>query len=78
MSEIVAKYVAGQRATHNRDGKYTVAWRLWSDGRVERTNSRSQYRPVRRGETLPRAIIEAARQHGIALAVDSEADRIEN
>ena len=70
MREIIAKYIAGRRPTHNGDGQYILVWRLWSDGRVERTNSRGKYRPVKAGETLPREIVTAAENHGVTLQVE--------
>ena len=67
MTEIVAKHVVGLRVTHNRDGRYTRSWRLWSDGRVERTNSRSKYQPYLATETVPEPILRAAEAANISI-----------
>jgi len=72
MTKIIAKYVCGRRTTHNGDGSYTLAWRLWSDGRVERTNSRSKYQTYFTDERIPEAIIKAAMDAGIAIQAGRE------
>jgi hypothetical protein len=65
MRRIITKHVAGYKPTHNRDGRFLQCWRLWSDGIVERTNSRSQYRPI--SDIPPQPIVEAAKKAGITI-----------
>ena len=67
MPEIIAKHTVGQKATHNKDGKFTRTWRLWSDGRVERTDSQSKYQQKFASEKPPAEIIEAAETAGIEI-----------
>jgi len=67
---IICKHVVGLKVTHNRDGFFTRAWRLWSDGRVERTNSKSKYQPMRRGEQVPAQIAAAAAAAGVTILHD--------
>ena len=67
MTKIIAKHVCGRRTTHNGDGSYTLVWRLWSDGRVERTNSRSKYQTYFSDEQIPAEITAAAQSAGIEI-----------
>lgn len=69
--EVIAKHTTGQNKTHNKDGLYTKCWRLLSDGRVQRTNTKSKYQPMRRGEKPPAEIVEAAKSAGIAIVYPS-------
>ena len=46
------------KATHNGDGRYKKTWRLWSDGTVQRTSSRSKYQQPFTDELIPQAIRE--------------------
>jgi len=55
------------KATHNGDGRYKKTWRLWSDGTVQRTSSRSKYQPPFTDEMVPQTIREVAHQHGVTL-----------
>ena len=55
------------KATHNGDGRYRKCWRLWSDGTVERTSSRSKYQKPFTDEGVPQTIREVAHQHGVTL-----------
>ncbi len=68
-AKIIAKHTVGSKRTHNGDGKFTRVWRLWSDGRVERTNSRSKYQPMIAGEMVPGEIVAAAEKAGVALGL---------
>jgi hypothetical protein len=55
--EIVHKFKAGFRATHNGDGKYLLVWAVGVDGQVYRTTGRSMgYRPAQPGATYPDTI----------------------
>jgi hypothetical protein len=62
---IIAKHTVGFRPTHNKDGKFLRVWRLWNDGIIERTNSRSKYRPT--SDTPPQVIVDAAKLAGVTL-----------
>lgn len=66
MRTIIAKTSKGA-TTHNGDGRYRRCWRLWSDGVVERTSSRSKYQPPFRDETVPPVIRAAAEERGVFL-----------
>jgi len=66
MRTIIAKTSKG-KSTHNGDGRYRRCWRLWSDGVVERTSSRSKYQPPFRDETVPPVIRAAAEKRGVFL-----------
>ena len=70
---ILVKSSKGKR-THNGDGRYRKCWRLWSDGTVERTSSRSKYQPPFTEELVPQKIRETAHEHGITLAGFRERD----
>ena len=61
-------------ATHNGDGRYRKVWRLWSDGTVERTSSRSKYQQPFTDELIPQAIRETAHEHGVTLKGFRERD----
>lgn len=69
MSErtIIAKHTTGSKTTHNRDGKFTRCWRLWNDGVVERTNTRSKYQPRYECEAVPKPLVEAAAAAGVEI-----------
>lgn len=43
------------------------SWRLWSDGRIEKTNKARKYRLVGAHMTPPDALMSAARERGIKL-----------
>jgi len=62
------------KATHNGDGRYRKSWRLWSDGTVERTSSRSKYQPPFTDELVPQTIREVAHEHGVTLQGFRERD----
>ena len=62
------------KRTHNGDGRYKKTWRLWSDGTVERTSSRSKYQPPFTEELVPQKIRETAHEHGITLKGFRERD----
>tara|TARA_Y100000310_G_scaffold306752_1_gene348176 strand:- start:82 stop:336 length:255 start_codon:yes stop_codon:yes gene_type:complete len=62
------------KATHNGDGRYRKCWRLWSDGTVERTSSRSKYQKPFTDEMVPQTIREVAHQHGVTLKGFRERD----
>ena len=62
------------KATHNGDGRYRKVWRLWSDGTVQRTSSRSKYQPPFTDEMVPETIREVAHQHGVMLTGFRERD----
>ena len=70
---IIAKSSKGKR-THNGDGRYRKVWRLWSDGTVQRTSSRSKYQPPFTDELVPQTIREVAHQHGVTLKGFRERD----
>ena len=70
---IIAKSSKGKR-THNGDGHYRKCWRLWSDGTVQRTSSRSKYQPPFTDEMVPQKIRETAHEHGITLKGFRERD----
>ena len=70
---ILAKSGKG-KCTHNGDGSYRKVWRLWSDGTVERTSSRSKYQKPFTDEMVPQAIREVAHEHGVALKGFRERD----
>ena len=62
------------KATHNGDGRYRKVWRLWSDGTVQRTSSRSKSQPPFTAEMVPETIREVAHQHGVTLKGFRERD----
>ena len=62
------------KATHNGDGRYRKVWRLWADGTVQRTSSRSKYQPPFTDEMVPETIREVAHQHGVMLTGFRERD----
>ena len=62
------------KATHNADGRYKKTWRLWSDGTVQRTSSRSKYQPPVTDELVPHKIRETAHKHNLPLIGFRERD----
>lgn len=70
---ILVKASKGKR-THNGDGRYRKVWRLWSDGTVQRTSSRSKYQPPFTDEMVPQTIREVAHQYGVTLKGFRERD----
>ena len=71
---IIAKSSKGKR-THNGDGSYyRKVWRLWSDGTVQRTSSRSKYQQPFTDELVPQKIRETAHEHGVTLIGFRERD----
>ena len=62
------------KRTHNGDGSFRKSWRLWSDGTVERTSSRSKYQQPFSEEMVPQTIREVAHQHGVTLQGFRERD----
>jgi hypothetical protein len=67
MATIIAKHTVGAKITHNKDGKFTRAWRLLDDGTVERTNSKSKYQRYLAGEKIPAALLAAAEKAGLTI-----------
>lgn len=59
----MAAIIVKQTVKSKRDGDRT--WRLWSDGRVDHTNSKSNYQQYMEGETPPAALLTAAKKAGI-------------
>ena len=70
---IIAKSSKGKR-THNEDGHYRKVWRLWSDGTVQRTSSRSKYQQPFTDEMVPEKIRKVAHEHGVTLKGFRERD----
>ena len=64
---VIAKHVCGRRTAHTGDGCFTLSWRLWSDGRLERTNGRSKYQRYIVGECVPAALLSAAKCNGVSV-----------
>lgn len=54
--EVVKKINQGLHITHNHDGRFQKMWALGVDGRIYRTTSRGQYRPMQAAETAPAEI----------------------
>lgn len=65
--EVIFKTSTGGRPTHNGDGNFRRVWRLWSDGQVERTSSRSKYQAPFRRETVPPIVTQWAHDLGLTL-----------
>jgi DNA invertase Pin-like site-specific DNA recombinase len=56
--EVVRKFHAGLKATHNRDGRYNLVWAITADGHIYRTYGRrgGTWRETRAGEIPPPAL----------------------
>ena len=55
------------KATHNGDGHYKKTWKLLDTGKVERTNSRSRYVEPFTTDTVPKIILDTAKEHGLTV-----------
>jgi hypothetical protein len=65
--KVICKTSTGGRPTHNGDGNFRRVWRLWSDGQVQRTSSRSKYQAPFRNESPPKIIKHTAEDLGLKL-----------